>query len=65
MIYRHLAFGYGTHFCVGAAPACLEGTVGLAERSRRFPTWEIDESRLDLVHTSTVRGDTVVPMRVR
>ena len=65
VIDRHLAFGYGTHFCVGAALARLEGTVGLTETLRRFPTWEIDESRLERVHTSTVRGYTSVPMRVR
>ena len=55
-IDRHLAFGYGTHFCVGAALARLEGTVALRETLRRFPTWEVDESRLERVHTSTVRG---------
>jgi cytochrome P450 len=65
VIDRHLAFGYGTHFCVGAALARLEGTVGLTETLRRFPTWEIDETRLERVHTSTVRGYTSVPMRVR
>ena len=56
VVDRHLAFGYGTHFCVGAALARLEGTVALTETLRRFPTWEIDESRLEWVHTSTVRG---------
>jgi cytochrome P450 len=64
VIDRHLAFGYGTHFCIGAALARLEGKVGLAETLRRFPTWEVDERRLDWVHTSTVRGYTSVPMRV-
>ena len=63
-IDRHLAFGYGTHFCTGAALARLEGKVALAETLRRFPTWDVDESRLDRVHTSTVRGYTSVPMRV-
>ena len=55
-IDRHLAFGYGTHFCIGAAVARLEGTVALEETLRRYPTWEIDEARLDMVHTATVRG---------
>jgi cytochrome P450 len=64
VIDRHLAFGYGTHFCVGAALARLEGKVALTETLRRFPTWDVDEGRLERVHTSTVRGYTSVPMRV-
>ena len=39
--------------------------VALAETLKRYPTWEIDESRLEFVHTATVRGYTTVPMRVR
>ncbi len=65
VIDRHLAFGYGTHFCIGAALARLEGKVALRETLRRYPTWDVDESRLERVHTSTVRGYTSVPMRVR
>jgi cytochrome P450 len=64
-IDRHLAFGYGTHFCIGAALARLEGRVALAQTLQRFPTWEVDESGIERVHTSTVRGYTSVPMRVR
>jgi cytochrome P450 len=64
VIDRHLAFGYGTHFCIGAALARLEGRVALTETLRRFPTWEVDQRRLEWVHTSTVRGYTSVPMRV-
>ena len=62
VIDRHLAFGYGTHFCIGAALARLEGKVGIAETLRRFPTWDVDEAGLERVHTSTVRGYTHVPV---
>ena len=64
-IDRHVAFGYGAHFCVGAALARLESRSRCEETLKRFPTWEIDESRLEWVHTSTVRGFANVPMRVR
>jgi cytochrome P450 len=64
-IDRHLAFGYGTHFCIGAALARLEATVALRETLRRFPTWDVDERGVEQVHTSTVRGYSSVPMRVR
>jgi cytochrome P450 len=60
-IDRHLAFGYGTHFCIGAALARLEGRVALAETIKRFPNWEVDESRIERIHTTTVRGYTSVP----
>ena len=60
-IDRHLAFGYGAHFCVGAALARLEGRIALGALVKRFPSWEIDESGLEPVHTTTVRGYTHVP----
>ncbi len=63
-IDRHLAFGYGAHFCIGAALARLEGRVALTETLRRYPTWDVDESRLERVHTATVRGYSSVPMRL-
>ena len=41
-IDHHLSFGYGLHFCLGAALARLEGRVALEEVLARFPTWEVD-----------------------
>jgi cytochrome P450 len=59
---KHLSLGYGAHYCVGAALARLEGRIALRETLTRFPTWEIDEDRLEWVHTSTVRGYARVPI---
>jgi cytochrome P450 len=63
-IDRHVAFGYGTHFCVGAALARLEARIAIEETLARFPTWEIDDDELDWVHTSTVRGFAKVPIHL-
>jgi cytochrome P450 len=64
-IDRQLAFGYGAHFCIGAALARMETRIGLTETLERFPNYEVDESGLEFVHTATVRGYAKVPMRVR
>jgi cytochrome P450 len=61
---RHLSFGYGAHFCVGAALARIEGQVALREVLKRFPTWEVDYDRAEMVHTSTVRGYARLPVLV-
>lgn len=65
VIDHHLSFGYGIHFCLGAALARLEGRVALEEVLARFPSWEVDEERAERVHTSTVRGWHRLPVRLR
>ncbi len=62
-IDHHLAFGYGVHFCLGAALARLEGRVALEEVLKRFPSWEVDWDNAVQAHTSTVRGWERLPVR--
>lgn len=59
-----LTFGYGIHFCLGAALARMEGRVALEEVLRRFPDWQVDTARARLSSTSTVRGWDTLPVTV-
>ena len=61
-IDHHLAFGYGIHFCLGAALARMEGRVALDEVLQRFPSWEVDWDEAVQAHTSTVRGWERLPV---
>jgi cytochrome P450 len=61
-IQRHVAFGYGAHFCLGAALARIEARVALRETLTRFPTWEVDRTGVVPVHTAHVRGFHRVPI---
>jgi cytochrome P450 len=61
-IAHHLSFGYGIHFCLGAALARLEGRVALDEVLERFPTWDVDWDNAVQARTSTVRGWERLPV---
>jgi cytochrome P450 len=60
---RHLSFGYGIHFCLGASLARLEGCIALDEVLSRWPDWEVDHERAEMARTSTVRGWKSLPVR--
>jgi cytochrome P450 len=64
-IDHHLSFGYGIHFCLGAALARLEGRVALDEVLTRFPEWEVDWDNAEQARTSTVRGWEKLPVTIR
>jgi cytochrome P450 len=60
-IGQHVAFGYGVHFCLGAALARLEGRIALEEVLNRFPRWEVVLEDARRAPTSTVRGWDSMP----
>jgi cytochrome P450 len=57
-----LTFGYGIHYCLGAALARLEGRIALDEVLKRFPEWDVDLDNARLASTSTVRGWETLPV---
>lgn len=59
-----LTFGYGIHYCLGAALARMEGRVAFEEVLSRFPEWTVDMERAELFSTSTVRGWDSLPARL-
>ena len=64
-IGQSLTFGYGAHYCLGAALARIEGRIALDEVLDRWPGWEIDLDAAVRAPTSTVRGWDSMPAVVR
>lgn len=58
----HVAFGFGVHFCLGAALARLEARVALEELLARLPDFAVDRAGLVRVHSGNVRGYSAVPI---
>lgn len=63
-IERHLGFGHGVHFCIGAHAARLEGIVLLQELLARVPEWVVDDAEVERLPSEFQIGDTAVPIRV-
>jgi len=61
-IENHFSFGWGVHYCVGAALAREEARIALEETLARWPEWTVDEAALERVRTATVRGYSNVPI---
>ncbi|MEX2255065.1 MAG: cytochrome P450 [Acidimicrobiia bacterium] len=59
---RHLSFGYGAHFCLGAALARMETKVALEELHRRIPDYVVDHDRAVRFHSGNVAGWTSLPI---
>jgi cytochrome P450 len=61
---RHISFGYGPHFCIGANLARLEGRIVLEELMRRMPNWQVDNDNARLVYGGPTRGWEHLPVTV-
>ncbi len=62
---RHLAFGHGMHFCLGAALARLEGGLAIDALVRRFPALALASETVTWRPTMTLRGLEGLPLALR
>ncbi len=62
---KHLAFGSGIHFCLGAALARMEMQIVLKELTTRFPKMRLAKKRLEWLKGLTFRGVKNLPVIVR
>jgi pimeloyl-[acyl-carrier protein] synthase len=60
---RHIAFGGGIHFCLGASLARAEGQVAIGALVRRFRALEL-AAEPEWRDTITLRGPEVLPLSV-
>jgi hypothetical protein len=61
---RHLAFGYGIHFCLGAPLARLEATIALRALLERFPRLALGSKPPERARTTILRGLKTLPVRL-
>lgn len=60
---RHLSFGFGIHFCLGAPLARVEGQVAIGTLLRRRPRIELATATPEWRESSTLRGLKALPLR--
>ncbi|MFO0690199.1 MAG: cytochrome P450 [Myxococcota bacterium] len=63
-IDRHVAFGHGIHFCLGASLARLEARVAFEELLRRFPDHDL-ATQCRWTQLVPTRSPVSLPIRVR
>ena len=61
---QHVAFGFGTHFCIGATLARIEGRVLLEELLDRFETVEL-AGAVERSHSAVIAGVKHAPLVFR
>jgi len=60
---KHLAFGYGRHFCLGAPLARMEATIAFGAIAQRFPDMQLVTKKIDWrCHTSN-RSPIILSVR--
>jgi cytochrome P450 len=62
---RHVAFGWGPHFCFGAALARIEGQVAFETLLRRLPDLALPAAPLTWRTNLGLRGLTALPLTFR
>ena len=61
---RHLSFGFGAHFCLGASLARLEGQIALGSIVARFPGMKLSSDSVVWKPGIVLRGLASLPIRL-
>jgi pimeloyl-[acyl-carrier protein] synthase len=59
---RHIAFGFGIHFCLGASLARIEGQVAIGTLLRRMPALKLVSDTPEWRESSVLRGLKTLPV---
>jgi cytochrome P450 len=59
---KHVAFGAGIHYCLGASLARLEGQIVFDRLARRFPRMRLATERLEYRNNHNLRGLKSLPV---
>jgi cytochrome P450 len=59
---RHLTFGQGVHFCLGAPLARLEAKVCLGQLVARYPNFRRGHREVDWIDALVMRGPSQLPI---
>jgi cytochrome P450 len=59
---RHLGFGFGIHFCIGAGLARLDGEIAINTLLRRLPKLQLETETLEWLEHPTFRGVKSLPV---
>jgi len=62
---RHVAFGFGIHFCLGAPLARLEGEIAIRSLILRFPNMQFGKSAPQWRQEITIHGLKSLPVSLR
>jgi pimeloyl-[acyl-carrier protein] synthase len=61
---RHVAFGWGGHFCFGAPLARIEGQIASATILERLPNLRLKPGKLQWRDNLSLRGLTALPVSI-